>query len=55
MNALVMSSQSNTTPAPPCYYEDEATGFSSEDDYGDYYDEAAPPAPSANRKWDLCK
>lgn len=52
MNALVLSSQSKNNHAPPCYYEDEATGFSSEDDFGDYNDEAAP---SVNRKWELCK
>lgn len=55
MNALVVSAESRANSGPPCYYEDEATGFSSEDDYADYYEEAGPPVPSTNRKWDLCK
>lgn len=58
MNALVISSESEFRYGPPCYYEDEATGFSSEEDYIDNDYEAGPPtphAPSVNRKWELCK
>ncbi|CAG9831594.1 unnamed protein product [Diabrotica balteata] len=40
-------------PPPPCYYEDEATGFSS-DDADDYYEEIPQKwTPSTGRKWDL--
>ncbi|KAJ8964085.1 hypothetical protein NQ314_005139 [Rhamnusium bicolor] len=48
MNALINSSEPKLCPPPPCLYEDEATGFSSEDDY----EEAGPPI-SVQRKWEL--
>lgn len=39
---------------PPTYnYEnDEATGFSSDDDY---CDDDAPGPPTSTRKWEICK
>lgn len=55
MNALAISSQSKFKQGPPDFYEDEATGFSSEEDCADYYDDVPPPAPSRSRKWELCK
>lgn len=55
MNALAVSLQSKIKQGSPCFYEDEATGFSSEEDSTDYYDDMAPPAPSRYRKWELCK
>lgn len=55
MNALVRSCESKSNYVPACYFEDEATGFSSEEDDADYYYKAKPPTSSANRKWDLCE
>ncbi|KAJ8966185.1 hypothetical protein NQ317_011249 [Molorchus minor] len=49
MDTLVNLSEVKTCPPPPCLYEDEATGFSSEDEY----EEVVPPPPSLSRKWDL--
>lgn len=54
MNALVASSKFRNQHVPACYYEDEATGMSSEEEFCDY-DDVEPPAPSSNRKWELCK
>ncbi|XP_018564099.1 exonuclease mut-7 homolog [Anoplophora glabripennis] len=48
MDALIKSSEADTCPPPADYYEDEATGFSSEDDY-----EEATPSHAVNRKWEL--
>lgn len=54
IDALFQAAETRYCAPPPCLYEDEATGFSSDEDY---YDEYAPPAVSysAGRKWELCK
>lgn len=49
MNVLAMTTHKNRI-----YYEmsgDEATGFSSDEDYSD----CARPPTSYTRKWELCK
>ncbi|CAH1155277.1 unnamed protein product [Phaedon cochleariae] len=48
MNTMAENSERKVF-APPCYYEEEATGFSSEEEN---FHEAAPPVCST-RKWDL--
>ncbi|CAH1105749.1 unnamed protein product [Psylliodes chrysocephalus] len=52
IDALFQAAETRYCAPPPCLYEDEATGFSSDEDY---YDDYAPPAVSysAGRKWDL--
>ncbi|VEN35646.1 unnamed protein product [Callosobruchus maculatus] len=50
MNTLAKSAENHDYSASNCFYEDEATGFSSEGEDG--LEEAGPPA-SRNRKWEL--
>lgn len=53
MNALAISQQTpKYAPPPPCYEMDEATGFSSEEEY---FDECTRPPISYTRKWELCE
>ncbi|KAJ8924964.1 hypothetical protein NQ315_001129 [Exocentrus adspersus] len=46
MNALITTSETEQCPPPPCLYEDEATGFSSEEEWDE-------PPYTPTRKWEL--
>lgn len=54
MNVIAIS----RVPAP-CFDdnngEDEATGFSSEDDFYDDYCDYAPAPPTSSRNWKICE